>query len=167
MESSAKIVDVAKLKADWAGVEFDAVEVEAKAKHMLAFAKAVGETDPRFSDPDHADYQAPVTFTAKYVGRRMFPEGFPKIGSGMGFDAGKCVEFHAPIRPGDRLTAKSQIHDVYEKTGRSGSMVFIVHRMEFYNQASQLVSIVDWRLVMQPEKTVKMDTPKVANGGEK
>ena len=156
-----EIVDVAKMKADWMGVEFDSVEVEAKAKHMLAFAKAVGEEDPRFCDPNHADYQAPVTFTSKYVGRRMFPEGFPKIGNGMGFDAGKCVEYHAPIRPGDQLTAKSQIHDIYEKTGRSGPMVFIVHRMEFYNQADTLVSTVDWRLVMQPEKTIQMDVENV------
>ena len=156
-----EIVDVAKLKADWSGVEFDSVEVNAKGEDMLAFAKAVGEEDPRFCDPDHDDYQAPVTFASKYVGRRMFPKGFPNIGSGMGFDAGKCVEYHAPIRAGDVLTAKSQIHDIYEKTGRSGPMVFIVHRMEFYNRANELVSTVDWRLVMQPEKTVGMDVKDV------
>jgi hypothetical protein len=40
-------------------------------------------------------------------------------------------------------------------------MVFIVHRMEFYNQADTLVSTVDWRLVMQPEKTVQMDVEDV------
>jgi len=159
-----EVVDVAKLKADWSGIEFDSVDVEAKGDSMLAFAKAVGEQDPRFCDPTHADYQAPVTFTAKYVGKRMFPKGFPKIGSGMGFDAGKCVEVHAPIRPGDHLTAKSQIHDIYEKSGRSGPMVFIVHRMEFYNQKEQLVSIVDWRLVMQPEKTIQMDVKGVGEG---
>ncbi len=148
------LVDVAKLKADWTGVEFDTVEVEAKPEEIRAFAKAVGEGDPRFSDPEHADYQAPVTFASKFTGRRMFPTEFPKIGSGMGFDAGKRVEYVAPIRPGDVLTAKSQIHDIFEKTGRSGPMVFIVHRMRFYNRTKQLVSIVDWRMAMQPEKTV-------------
>ena len=156
-----EVVDVAKLRADWSGVEFDVVEVEAKGEDMLAFAKAVGEEDPRFCDPDDLDYQAPVTFTSRFVGRRMFPKGFPQIGSGMGFDAGKCVEYHGPIRPGDTLTAKSQIHDIYEKTGRSGPMVFIVHRMDFYNQANELVSTVDWRMVMQPEKTVGMEVKAV------
>jgi hypothetical protein len=78
-----EVVDVAQMKADWSGVEFDSVEVHVKGEDMLAFAKAVGEEDPRFCDPDHDDYQAPVTFASKYVGRRMFPKGFPKIGSGM------------------------------------------------------------------------------------
>ena len=41
--------------------------------------------------------------------------------------------------------------DIYEKTGRSGLMVFIVHRMEFENQDGTPVSIVDWRLVRQPD----------------
>ena len=156
-----EVVDVAQLRADWAGREFDRIEVEANPESMLAFAQAVGEEDPRFCDPDHADFQAPVTYTSMFVGRRMFPKGFPQIGRGMGFDAGKCVDFHAPIRPGARLMASSQIHDIYEKTGRSGPMVFIVHRMEFRNQADELVSTVDWRLVMQPEKTVGMDVKDV------
>ena len=52
----------------------------------------------------------------------------------------------------DRLTARSHIHDIYEKTGRSGQMVFIVHRMEFSNQREELVSIVDWRFVQRPDQ---------------
>jgi len=156
-----EVVDVAKLRADWTAVEFDVVDFDVKGDDMIAFAKAVGEEDPRFCDPDDLDYQAPVTFTSKFVGRRMFPEGFPTIGSGMGFDAGRCVESHGPIRPGDTLTARSRIHDIYEKSGRSGPMVFIVHRMDFYNQANELVSTVDWRMVMQPEKTVGMEVKSV------
>jgi acyl dehydratase len=81
----------------------------------------------------------------------MWPDRFPRLSKGsFGFDAGKRVEVHGPIRPGDVLTARSKIHDIYEKTGRSGSMVFIVHRMEFWNQREEPVSVVDWRLVQQP-----------------
>jgi acyl dehydratase len=67
----------------------------------------------------------------------------------VGFAAGKCVTPIAPIRPGDKITARSQIHDIYTKTGRSGTMLFIVHRMEFQNQRGEPVSIVDWRMVQQ------------------
>ena len=70
----------------------------------------------------------------------------------MGFDAGKCVEVHAAVRPGDTLTGNSKIQDIYEKTGRSGQMIFVVHRMEFRNQNDELVSIVDWRMVRTPKK---------------
>jgi len=83
------------------------------------------------------------------VGRRILPDDFPRFSSGYGFDAGKCVQALRPILPGDRITARSKIHDVYTKTGRSGTMVFIVHRMEFSNQRGEPVSIVDWRMVQR------------------
>ena len=51
------------------------------------------------------------------------------------------------MKPGDVLTGKSQIHDLYVKTGRTGGMFFLVHRMNFTNQRDELVSTVDWRLV--------------------
>ena len=37
----------------------------------------------------------------------------------------------------------------FEKTGRSGKMLFVVHRMEFFNQSGDRVSTVDWKLVQR------------------
>ena len=145
-------MDVETLKADWVGLEFDVVDFEMSRDEMLAWAETCGETDSRFIDPEDPDFQAPTTFTSKFVGRRAFPEGFPKIGRGPGFDAGKRVENHHPVRPGDVLTARSHIADIYTKTGRSGPMLFIVHRMSFSNQKGERVSVVDWRRVLQPEE---------------
>ena len=143
-------MEIAELKAEWVGVEFDSVEFEIKPEKILEFSAACGEGEERFRDASHPDFQAPPTFTSQFHGRRMFPEGFPSLGGyGGAFDAGKCVISHLPIRPGDRLTAKSHIHDVYEKTGRSGHMTFIVHRMEFSNQDGELVSVVDWRMIQK------------------
>ncbi len=145
-------VDVAALKRDWTGTEFDVIEFEVLQEELLQFATACGETESRFVNPKDAEFQAVPNYTSRYVGRRMFPEKFPKIGDGFGFDAGKSVFCLRPIRPGDTLTATSKIHDIYEKTGRSGPMVFIVHRMEFRNQRGEDVAVVDWRMVQQPEK---------------
>lgn len=141
---------VALLKESWVGFEFDSKDFEVRRDKALAWAQACGESDPRFTDPGHPDFQAHPAFTTQFVGGQMFPEGFPRIGNGLGFDAGKCVEAHAPLRPGTRVTARSSIADIYEKTGRSGRMIFIVHRMRFFDEADQLVSVVDWRLVQQP-----------------
>ena len=58
-------------------------------------------------------------------------------------------EWKAPIRPGDTVVARSHIHDIFEKTGRSGGMMFIVHRMEFTNQRDELVAIVDWKMIQK------------------
>lgn len=143
-------LDVAKLKEEWVGKEFDAREFEISREAAIEFALACGESDPRFTDPDDDDFQAPKTFVAQFMGGRIFPETLsPLMRSGHPFDAGKRVEPHAPIRAGDRLVGRSQIHDIYEKTGRSGPMLFLVHRMTFTNQNDALVSIVDWRMVVR------------------
>jgi len=144
-------VDVAKLKQDWAGFEFDRVEFDVSADELVEFAETVGEREPRYVDPTHADFQAVPNFTTKYHGRRMWPDEFPRLSStSAGFDGGKAVEVKGAIRPGDRLTAKSHIHDIFEKTGRSGAMIFMIHRMEFRNQRDELVSVVDWRFIQKP-----------------
>ena len=141
---------IAEMKARWVGSSFDSAEFEISEERMIAFAEACGETDPRFCDPAHPDFQAAPTFTAQFHGHRMLPDDFDVFEpTGGSFDAGKCVVSHAPIRIGDKVTAKSQIADIYEKTGRSGHMTFVVHRMEFFNQDDELVSVVDWRLLQK------------------
>ena len=74
-------------------------------------------------------------------------DDFPKIGDGRGIDGGKSVEIHQPIRPGDTLKATTTIAEIYDKTGRSGTMVFIVQRMSFVNQRGEPVATVDWRMI--------------------
>jgi hypothetical protein len=64
-------------------------------------------------------------------------------------DAGKAIEPKKPIRPGTRLTGKSHLHDIYTKTGRSGTMVFTVLRMEFYDEAGENVATADTRMVVR------------------
>ncbi len=141
-------MDVAALKAKYVGHEFDESRFTPKAEQMQAFAEACGETDPRFVDPTHPDFQAVPNYPTRYHGRRQLPDDFPMeiIRS---FDGGKCVEPKRPIRAGEELVAKSHIHDIFEKTGRSGGMMFVVHRMEYYDQQGELVSIVDWKLIQK------------------
>ncbi len=139
-------LDIDDVKAKWVGFEFDRSEFRVDGQRMLDWAQACGEIDPRFVDPENPDYQAHPTFTAQFGARRILPEGFPKLGKG-GFDGGKAVECKGPIRAGDVLTGDSQIADIYTKTGRSGTMIFIVHRMTFSNEAGEPVSTVDWRIM--------------------
>ena len=64
-----------------------------------------------------------------------------------GFDAGKDVEFVAPIRPGDEITLSSSVKEIYDKTGRSGTMVFVVIRTTLRNQKGEVVAHVDHRFM--------------------
>ena len=143
--------ELSAVREQWVGVEFDWTSFEMSAESMVAWAKACGETDPRFVDPSHSDFQAHPGFTTHCMSGRVFPKEFPQIGGGFGIDGGKRVEVHAPIRPGETLTATTTIADIFEKTGRSGTMIFIVQRLEFRNDADQLVSTVDWKMIKKAE----------------
>ena len=136
------------LKAEFVGHVFDEIDFEIETDSLVDFALACGETQPRFVDPSDADFQAVPNYLTRVHGRRSVPKGF-QFEMHRSFDAGKSVEVHGPVRPGDRITARSEIADVYEKTGRSGKMVFVVHRMRFFNQDEAHVATVDWRMVQR------------------
>jgi len=53
---------------------------------------------------------------------------------------GSVFEIFEPIRPGDRITVKSKIADVYKKEGRSGTLYFVSVETSFYNQNNRIVS---------------------------
>ena len=151
MDDDNTMPELAAVRDQWVGVEFDWTTFEMSAENMVAWAKACGETDPRFIDPSHHAFQAHPGFTTHCMSGRVFPKEFPQIGGGFGIDGGKRVEVRAPIRSGDTLTATTTIADIFEKTGRSGTMIFIVQRMEFRNEAKDLVSTVDWKMIKKAE----------------
>ena len=141
-------MNAAELKAKFTGYIFDEIELDAETESLVGFATACGETQAKFTDPEHPDFQAVPNYLTRIHGSRSMPEDFP-VEMNRSFDAGKSVEFHAPVRPGDKITGRSEIADIFEKSGRSGSMLFIVHRMNFYNQGGEHLATVDWRLVQR------------------
>jgi len=52
---------------------------------------------------------------------------------------GLHIEYHQPIKPGDWLTATRTLTEIYEKTGRSGPLIFYVVVMEIVNDAGEPV----------------------------
>jgi hydroxyacyl-ACP dehydratase HTD2-like protein with hotdog domain len=56
-----------------------------------------------------------------------------------GFNGGSEWTFHRPVRLGDQITKQEKIVDMYERTGRSGQLVFIVREMTQSNQRSELL----------------------------
>ena len=121
---------------------------------ILEFAAALGETNPLYTDeaaaaggPYHG-LVAPPTFVTKLRPNKMTPENMPQFGK-VGFDGGRDLDVSEPVRPGDTLTMVSTIHDIYEKTGRSGSMYFIVLRNEVSNQHGDKVAVIDHRIMQR------------------
>ena len=140
--------DIDALRATFLNREFDEVTFEIDGQSFAEYARACGEQDARFMDPTDPNFQAPPTYVSTLIGGRPLPSDFPDL-NGVTMDAGKGVEWLAPIRDGARLTGKSHLHDIYTKTGRSGRMVFLVRRMELYDQDGTHVANADTRTVIR------------------
>ena len=56
-------------------------------------------------------------------------------------NGGQRSDYFAQIRPGDVITRTRRFTDVYEKEGRSGSMVFVVGETRWTNQEGALVKL--------------------------
>jgi ribosomal protein S28E/S33 len=125
------------------GRQFDRVVIgPVSAEEILEYIAATGETAAPESP---ADLVAPPTFVVRARANLFKP---PELGEiQVGFDAGKDIEFGVRIRPGDVLTSIATVHDIYEKTGRSGAMSFIVLRTVVTNQRGEQVAVVDQRMM--------------------
>ncbi len=99
-----------------------------------AFCAAVGETNPLFTASDSAadepvrDLVAPPSFAAIFGDGENIFSHYPELNefNSRRLLAGIDAEYLAPIRAGDSITIVSRLQAVYEKTGRSGPMIFVV-----------------------------------------
>ncbi len=144
--------DIEALKAQYLNHQFDEKEFEVVAEKVAAFAATCGETNPKYTDPAHPDFQAAPTFASSMVAGRNLPEGFPLFG-GIALDGGKTVVPHKPIRPGAPVVGRSHVADIYTKTGRSGRMIFIVSRQEFSDHEGDLLATADTNLIIREKIT--------------
>ena len=111
------------------------------------FCDAVGETDPIHTDEAAArqagfsSIVAPPTLCTIFVRDTTIPDIKLNFGTRR-IHAGQMVEPLAPIVGGDALRGSSYLGDVYPKTGRTGTMVFIVWETSFTNQRGEKVAVV-------------------------
>ena len=142
------MVNIDDLKADFLNTEFDSRDFVLSRDNLVTAATSSGETRPEFTDPEHPDFQATPAFLCSLGSGRHLPIDFPALG-GVPMDGGKAVECFAPVRPDTLLTGRTHLHDIYDKKGRSGRMIFIVVRMEVYNDAGEHLATTDSRLVIR------------------
>jgi acyl dehydratase len=127
------------------------------AEELMSYARTLGVTDPIYLDEaaaksgQYGGLVAFPTFVVKLRGGQHMPMEVAKEMTRGGFDAGKDIELGTPIRPGDVITATSAITELYEKTGRSGSMWFVVFRQHLVNQNGEMVANVDSRMMQRTQ----------------
>ena len=141
-----------KYDSSWIGKEFDRYTYNVSKEEIVEFAQSVGETNPIYTDESYAKTTpyggliAPATFCVVFRSKARLPDLKLNYGK-RGFDGGKECRFYTPVRPGDTITGVDRIAEVYEKTGRSGSMIFIVRESELTNQHGETVAVVRQSLI--------------------
>jgi len=134
------------------GREFEAgIPVEVTTEMIANFCYAIGETPAPPSGQGAAVPAARLGETAPPAFAGLFrlaeltfeklPQGSRRLAAGME------VVFGVPIRAGDRITMASRIKDVYEKTGRTGAMVFMVIASTLTNQYGEVVANIEHRFM--------------------
>ena len=112
---------------------------------ILSFARATGETkvadEESDRNPESDDLIAPPTFCNLFISDLVRPDIKLEFGD-TGFLAGQTIVLLKPIRSGDILKARTILREVYEKTGRSGRMVFIVWETNFTDEGGEAVANV-------------------------
>ena len=108
---------------------------------------SLGEKGAAFNSDEGASERgfrrmiAPPTLCSIFVREVQLPDVGVEFGRTQ-MHAGQRVQPVAPVFAGDKLTASSHLKDVYAKTGRSGTMVFIVWETTFRNQEGEVVAEV-------------------------
>lgn len=126
--------------------------MDVTAEGIRKFCAAIGEDNLLFTDEEAArkgpfgSLVAPPSYVVTFRNGQRFLDYVPRFGS-QGFDAGKDVEILAPVRAGDRITLTSSVKEIYEKTGRSGAMVFVIIRSTLTNQYGEIVAHIDHRFM--------------------
>src|SRR5215510_12818443 len=119
------------------------------AEHVAEFARALGDPNPLYVDPDTArrgpfgTVVAPPTYPIAFMTQAM--AGGMETFLELGLDFMTLVhgeqefEYVRPVRIGETLTLKGRIADVYEKVGSSGTLDFVVLETEAADAAGKPV----------------------------
>jgi hypothetical protein len=104
-----------------------------EAGHLKRFVEAIGDPNPRWKS------EMPPTFLVALVPVSMHLEEAEEYGKGW-LNGGNRFEYIEPVKVGDRITATGKVADVYEKTGGSGSLLFIIFETDYVNQHGRTVA---------------------------
>ena len=120
---------------------------EITAEMIAAVNASMGEKGAAFTSDAGAREQgfkgliSPPTLCSIYVREVQLPDIGLEFGRTQ-MHAGQRVQPITPVYAGDSITASSHLKDVYAKTGRSGTMVFVVWETTFRNQDGEVVAEV-------------------------
>ncbi len=128
------------------GQEFIRREQHVTREMLLEYADIMGITHPMYRDPEAAralgyrDIIAMPTFLIAEASLPLVPSEIPFTGGGL--NAGYDIALYGVVYPGDTLTYSTCLADLYDKTGRSGTMRFVVREITVTNQRDETIALI-------------------------
>ena len=131
----------------WIGHELPPSVLPIDRRRLQFFAKAIGETDPVYTDLEaaraagYADLPAPPTFL---FAAELDSGASERLIADLGIPLAKLLHgeqgfsYHRNVVAGDTVTVRSTITDIYDKKG--GALEFVVKTSRATNQRDELVA---------------------------
>ena len=131
----------------WIGHELPASVLPIERTRLQFFAKAIGETDPVYTDAAAArdagypDLPAPPTFL---FAAELDSGASDRLLADLGIPLSKLLHgeqglsYHRPACVGDTVTVRSTITDIYDK--KNGALEFVIKTSRATNQRDELVA---------------------------
>lgn len=131
------------------GKEYPPYVVTVERGRIKDFARAIGDLNPFYLDDrlgqasEWGDVIAPPTFPITF---RDEAADTGAVLRDLGTDLSRVlhgeqeIELHRPIRPGETFVCRTRIADIYEKTGRSGPMAFVVRETAVTDRQNEIVA---------------------------
>jgi acyl dehydratase len=130
------------------GKEYPPYVVTVERGKIKEFARAIGDSNPFYLDDrvgqasEWGDIIAPPTFATTFRDETADTQAFLRE---LGTDISRVLhgeqefELTRPIQPGQTYVCRARIVDIYEKTGRSGPMAFVVRETAITDRHNDVV----------------------------
>jgi acyl dehydratase len=131
------------------GKEYPPYAVTVERGKIKEFARAIGDDDPLYVDDRvgaasvWGDVIAPPTFSITFRDEAADTTAFLKE---LGTDISRILhgeqefEIFRPLQPGQTYLCRAKIVDIYEKTGRTGPMAFVVRETTIADGSNEIVA---------------------------
>src|SRR5262245_40913857 len=125
---------------DMIGRELATGSATIDGEHVANFAAALRDGNPAYRGPEAT---APLTYPIAFMAQAMSGGMDTFLELGLNFmtlvHGEQEFEYVRPLRTGETLTLTSRVGDIYEKTGSSGTLDFVVLETEAKDAAGKPV----------------------------
>jgi hypothetical protein len=113
--------------------------VEVERGRLRFFAKAIGETNPIYTDGERPPIPPTYFFSLENEVPALF-DFLASVGVGLGsiLHGEQSFRYHANVYAGDRVTFEPRIADIYEK--KNGALEFVVRETTVLNASGAIVA---------------------------